>query len=137
MYPIDAFPSFWERLEQAIIDGRIISPDIVLDELKKQDDDIYNWCKDKNRDLFYPLYQDIQARQKKIINLFPRLTNLTKQRSLADPWVIALAEFKQCPVVSMEQPGSPQKPRIPDVCKALGIKYFNIIDFIREVGWRF
>lgn len=115
---------------------QLIAPEIVLTELARQDDEIYAWAKEHSV-LFVPLDAELQLAQAKIVNSFPRLTMQVKSRSLADPWVIALAKVKQCPVVSMENPGSDSRPRIPDVCQHLGVGHLNIIDLIRAMGWKF
>lgn len=136
LYPPDSFPSFWEKLDEAIDYGQFITPAIVLDELKRKDDDIYEWAR-RHQGFFIPLGAELQSVQTDIINRFPRLTMQVKNRSLADPWVIALAQIKQCPVVSMENPGSNNKPRIPDVCRHLGIGHIYVVDLIRDLGWKF
>jgi len=136
LYPPDTFPTFWEKLDEAIDEEILIAPVIVLTELEKKDDDIYKWAKERHS-LFRPLDADLQQIQTEIVNRFPRLTIQVKNRSLADPWVIALAQFTQCPVVSMENPGSDSRPRIPDVCGQLGIGHINVVELIRALEWRF
>jgi len=136
LYPPDSFPTFWEYFDDAIVNNIFVAPEIVLEELKAQDDDIYKWAKNHN-ELFVPLDTDLQMVQAGIVNQFPRLTMPVKHRSLADPWVIALAIINQCPVVSMENPGSDSKPRIPDVCRHIGVEHIYIVDLIRAMGWKF
>jgi len=136
LYPPDSFPTFWEYFDSAIDNGHIIAPMIVLEELKAQDDEIYEWARGHN-DLFVPLDADLQITQAEIVNQFQRLTMPVKGRSLADPWVIALAVLRQCPVVSMEKPGSDSRPKIPDVCRHLGVGHISVVDLIRAMGWKF
>jgi len=136
LYPPDSFPTFWEYFDEAIANGYFIAPMIVLEELKAQDDEIYEWARGHNG-LFVPLNADLQITQAEIVNQFPRLTMPVKRRSLADPWVIALAIQRQCPVVSMENPGSDSRPRIPDVCRHLGVGHIYVVDLIRAMGWKF
>lgn len=136
LYPPDSFPSFWKRLDEGIANQCIIAPEIVIAELSRQDDDLFDWAKQRPQ-MFAPLDADVQLSQKAIVNQFPRLTMQQKNRSLADPWVIALAQLKQCPVVSMEDPGSDSRPRIPDVCRHLGIGHLYVVDLIRAMGWKF
>ena len=33
--------------------------------------------------------------------------------------------------------GNLDKPRIPDVCDALGVRWLNLIGFVRAQGWSF
>ncbi|MCB0310298.1 MAG: DUF4411 family protein [Bdellovibrionales bacterium] len=138
LYPPDSFSSFWEKLEAGIVNNNLIAPEIVLEELSRQDDELFEWFKKEQRhQLFVPFDADIQQVQADIINNFPRLTMQQKNRSLADPWVIALAQIKQCPVVSMENPGSDAKPKIPNVCNHLGIGHIDVVGLIRAMGWKF
>jgi hypothetical protein len=60
-----------------------------------------------------------------------------KNRSVGDPWVIALAQARGLTVVTGEKAtGSLLKPKIPDVCKDLGVSCIEIVDFFRKQGWR-
>jgi len=59
-------------------------------------------------------------------------------RNAADPFVIGLARVHGATVVSKETPsGNLDKPRIPDVCEALGVDCLNIIGFVRQQDWSF
>lgn len=135
-YQRAAFPSFWRKMEDAIGQGVLISPEIVLDELRRKDDDLYAWAKTQSG-MFVPLDEDLQRVHTEIINRFPRLVSLTRLRSLCDPWVIALAYLHQCPVVTMENPNGDNKPRIPDVCRHMGLKAIMAFDLIEALGWTF
>lgn len=137
LYPQDSFPTFWNKMEEAIETGSIISPEIVLEELKRQDDDLFAWARARQDSLFCPLDIDLQIAQTDIVNKFPKLTQQLRNRSLADPWVVALAQLKGCPVVSMENHGSEKKPKIPDVCFTLGVGHMPVVEFIRTMKWRF
>ena len=87
LYPPDLFPSFWEKLDEAIVNGCFTSPEIVLEELEEKDDKVYAWAKKRADHLFVPLDTELQRVQAEIVNTFPRLTSPLKGRSLADPWV--------------------------------------------------
>lgn len=134
-YRPGSFPKFWVNMETAIEDGVLISPMIVSEELKRKADELHEWS-DKHPKLFQPLSEEVQKAQETIVNTYP-LVNLTKGRSTCDPWVIALAQINGCPVVTQEQFGSDQKPRIPDVCKSLGIGCMDVADLIEALGWTF
>jgi hypothetical protein len=124
-------------MEEAVADGQIIAPMFVLDELKrKEGDHLYSWA-ESQMSMFYPLEADLQLAQKTIVNRFPRLISEAKNRSLCDPWVIALGQIKQCAVISEENHGGNNTPKIPDVCDELGIKSKKVADLIEELGWRF
>jgi len=124
-------------MEDAIASGQIIAPMFVLDELKrKEGDQLYIWAENKIS-MFYPMEAKLQLAQKAIVNRYPRLISEAKNRSLCDPWVIALAQINQCPVVSEENRGGNRTPKIPDVCDELRIKCMKIADLIEELDWKF
>lgn len=135
-YPPDLFPKLWENFEALISEKRLIASEEVLVELEKKDDEIYKWA--KKQKMFYPLTTEIQLISSQILNKFPRLIDSRKERSQADPFVIALAKNRNCLVVTGEKnPGTEDRPRIPIVCKAFGITQINIVQLIRAEGWRF
>lgn len=60
------------------------------------------------------------------------------RRSAADPFVIALAMVNNGTVVTQETAtGHIEKPRIPDVCDALGVPWLTLMGFIEAQGWTF
>jgi hypothetical protein len=109
---------------------------LVLEELKRKDDEVYAWTADV-RNCFIPLHPELQTAQEAIVNQFPKLINQAKKRSLCDPWVIALAQLRACPVVTYEDIGGTKRPRIPDVCHQLSIACISVGDLIEEMGWAF
>ena len=59
------------------------------------------------------------------------------KRSGGDPFVIALAMVKSGTVVTEEKPaGNIAKPRIPDVCDALGVHCLTPKEYIEAQGGR-
>jgi hypothetical protein len=72
-------------------------------------------------------------------SLWKKLENSisSKNRSMCDPWVIALAQLQGCKVVTEESRGSEKRPKIQDVCDALGINCLRIADLIEELNWSF
>lgn len=137
LYRPSSFPTFWKRMEEAIAYGQIIAPMFVLDELKrKEGDQLYAWA-ESHIPMFYPMEAELQLVQKAIVNRYPRLISEAKNRSLCDPWVIALAQINQCAIVSEENRGGNNTPKIPDVCDELRIKCLKVADLIEELGWKF
>jgi MinD superfamily P-loop ATPase len=54
------------------------------------------------------------------------------------PFVIGLARVHRATVVTEETPsGNLDKPRIPNVCEAMGLGWLNVIGFVRQQGWSF
>ena len=135
-YRYSSFPSFWKKMENSIDEDIMIAPDMVLLELKRKEDSLYEWAKNQEK-LFVPLSTEIQEIQTNIINKYPKLIDSSKNRSMCDPWVIALAQLQGCKVVTEESRGSEKRPKIPDVCDALGIDCLRIADLIEELNWSF
>lgn len=123
-------------MENSIREGVLIAPEIVLDELKRKEDDLYKWAMNQKK-LFIPLLVEIQLIHIDIINTYPKLIDSSKNRSMCDPWVISLAKHNECKVVTEESRGNEKRPKIPDVCDSLGIKCLRIADLIEELNWTF
>ena len=108
-------------------------PEDVLLELERQDDDVFAWA--KRHVTFVQLEDEIQASATEILARFPQLVNTRRSRSVADSFVIALARVQGLTVVTAERPsGSPQKPRIPDVCAGQGVKCVPLLGMFKELG---
>ena len=135
-YRYASFPSFWQKMADSINEGILIAPDMVLLELKRKEDSLYEWAKNQEQ-LFLPLSAEIQEVHTGIINEFPKLIDSSKNRSMCDPWVIALAQLQGGSVVTEESRGSEKRPKIPDVCDKLDIKCLRIADLIEELNWSF
>lgn len=137
-YPPDIFPPVWERFDALITSGAARASDEVLRELKKKEgDETYTWCAARPA-LFLPLDGKIQKAVTEILAAHPRLVESGGKRSAADPFVIAVARVHKCAVVTGESAsGKINKPRIPDVCEALGIEVLSLLGVFRREGWTF
>jgi len=137
-YPPDVFPTVWTKFENLIASGHARATDEVLRELKKKEgDEVYKWCLGMN-DFFLPLDGEIQAAVSDVLAAHPNLVQSGGKRSAADPFVIAVARAHKCAVVTGEsRSGKLDKPRIPDVCDALGVKCYSFLELIRREGWTF
>ena len=134
-FPPDILPSAWRKIEELIDDDILVATEEVLFEIERKHDELYVWARN-NAKLFIPIDSEIQLIVKSILRNHERLLGTQKRRSGADPWVIALALQHRLTVVTKEVPtGNPNKPRIPDVCQALGVRYINWLGLFREQGW--
>jgi hypothetical protein len=137
-HPPDTHPTFWTNLEVLIKNEELRAPEEVLVELEKKDDAVYAWAYERRELLFVPLYAEVQLALKAIMREFPRIIAVHKNRSGADPWVIALAKVENRDVVTNERESNNlNKPHIPDVCREMGIRCITMHELIREQGWRF
>lgn len=136
-YPQESFPSLWEKLADLIRTGGLIAPEDVLLELKKKDDELTKWTK-RQTGLFQPLDEPTQRALREVMDAFPRLVNTQKDRSTADPVVVALARVRGFAVVTGEKAsGTEERPRIPNVCDHFEIRHINLPGLIRENRWTF
>ena len=137
-YPPDVIPGLWEKLEELIDKGDLIATEEVLIELKKKEGDVaYKWAK-KHDQMFIPIDSKIQIEVTKILGSHRKLIDTRKNRSAADPFVIALAIVENCKVVTGERPTtSLTRPHIPDVCRAMNVPWIDLVQLCREQGWTF
>lgn len=138
-YSPQSIRRFWDNLEGLGKSGIATIPDAALFELQVIDDDLYRWCKQRENIMVTPSSPEIQAIVKAISTSYPNLRNAGPPgKNFADPVVIALAEHKKCAVVTHEKmTGNLNGPRIPDVCKARGIRVMQIHHLVLEEGWKF
>lgn len=132
-YPPDLFGGLWDRIERAVALGTILVQDEVVRDLSRKDDMVYHWVKDHTC-MHVPLDLEIQAAAGRIMDQFPNLVDIERQRSVSDPFVIALAQVRGIAVVTSEiEQGN--RPKIPHVCRSLGIDCVGSLDFFRQQGW--
>jgi hypothetical protein len=135
-YPPDLFQPLWQKVGDLVEGGKLIATEEVFVELGKKDDEVYSWAR-QHRYMFVPLDEEIQRAVSAILRSHPRLLDNRNNRSGADPFVIALARIAGCTVVTYETPSnSSSRPRIPDVCSAMNIRWINVLQMLREQGWR-
>lgn len=139
LLPPAVFRSLWSNIEAMIVDSQIRCVDVVRDELGRKDDDACTWARAQSG-LFLPLTPDIQVRTSQVLAAHPKLTGIGGGRNTADPFVIGLAMTRAADgVVVTEETlsGNITKPRIPDVCEALGVRWLSLVRFVSEQGWSF
>jgi hypothetical protein len=137
-YPIQVFPSLWNRLSDCASDGTIISPDEVYREIQKHRDPLYQWVKDRKR-LFQPVDAPLAQALAEIMQVEHFARMVETGRNAADPWVVALARVTGRTVVTEEGwSANPVKnPKIPNVCEHFNVRWIPFVDFLRETGWSF
>lgn len=134
-YPMDIMPGLWDKIEEAVQDETLISPDEVLREIERKDDTLHKWA--KSQKMFYPLDEEVQQRASSILAQFPKIVKAGSTRNQGDVFVIALAMNTNSEVVTGEGPGSLNDPKIPFVCSQLNINCIKMPDLIRAKGWVF
>lgn len=129
------FQFVWNGFDALIDEGRLRASMEVYLELEKKDDELFAWCKERKDKLFVEIDDDVQQSVAEIMKDHPRLVDTAKGRSAADPFVIALAETNDPPMIVLteEKPG---KVKIPDVCDARSVMWKNLADMIEAEDWK-
>jgi hypothetical protein len=120
-------------------EGRICAPDEVLFELKRGGDDVYNWALNVST-MFIEPTPDIQQVVASIVKQYPEFVpEISKDGVWADPYVIATAKILDAIVVTGEKPVGPnaRRPKIPNVCIGLSVKWIDFLQLIRLEEWHF
>ena len=133
-YPLEVFPSVWRKVEELISEQLVCSVEEVYIEIIEQDDALSDWGK-KKRHIFLPIDEEIQQKVIEILQTHSNLLDLRRNRSGADPFLIAVAVVHECAVVTEEKPsGGPERSKIPDVCKAYQIECITLLEMLRREG---
>jgi hypothetical protein len=134
-YPIEHFPPL-NRVDGLITAGRLTAPVEVLRETGRRSDELHAWL-NARKEMFRELEDAIQVEAAKVLQQFPRLVGERRLRTSADPFVIALARVAQMQIVTEEKSSSNlQRPNIPDVCTALGMRpCMGLLELIRAERW--
>ena len=137
-YPPEVFPGLWTDVGALIEEGRLISSEMVYEELKKKDDqDAFAWAED-HKVMFVLIDTEIQLEVRSILEEHQKLVKAEKHRSSADAFVIALARVENGVVVTSEKRrGNLDRPMIPDVCDYLGIETIGFLEILRRERWRY
>jgi hypothetical protein len=117
------FPTVWERIAEAMEDGRIMSPREVYNELQSKDDDVAAWAHDRVA-LFVDPSEQVQREVGPIQASFPN----PGVRDKADPFVIAEAKVRGFTVITYEGTNAITGARtkrwgekMPGICERLAI----------------
>ncbi len=135
-------PDYWQILNELGVNGRLFIPQSVADEIFRTEDDLAEWLK-QSKIPIDKIKEDVTLCLKEIYSRHPShvlLVDNTKQRSLADPWVIAHALSRQACVVTKEEKvtaANTTKIKIPNVCDNMQIRWINDFQLIDELGLKF
>lgn len=114
----------------------LISQEEVLVELEAGGDDVYDWVKQFEH-IFVPSSDtSLQISLKDMLKLCPELVPvLSTTKTIADPYVIALAKIHSGTLVHGEKKQS--ATAIPTICKKLGVANITFLQFIQSQGWKY
>jgi hypothetical protein len=140
-YP-DRFPSFWEKFNASVLEGKIIAVREVLRELDiiANKTHLREWIERNKRIFLKPDSEEMMFVNE--IFAVPHFQYLVTQKQrlkgtpVADPFVIAAAKVKQGCVVTKEAKKQ-NAARIPNVCEYFAIDCTNLEGFMEREHWSF
>jgi len=115
---------------------------LVYEEITRTEDDLSEWLKSSK----IPIRRidgEVTQYLQEIYSAHPDHRNLvdnTKQRSLADPWVIAHAMKEKAVVVTKEEKVTAvntKRIKIPNVCENMSVSWINDFQLIGDLGLKF
>lgn len=144
-YPMDVFPSFWEKVKELAVSGKILSLDKVKDELFKHDDELKTWCEANLPESFFQEAAGAIDEYSKVVRwAYSKLDKPYSQSALdvfldadeADAWLVAYASKHNLPLVTNEvsAPDSKKSIKIPDACAPFGVRAIQPMDLFRGLG---
>jgi len=136
------FPSLWNRFDDLISEGNIVSVREVYNEITSYyaKTSLVRWVKD-HRGLFTePSIEELEFVSKifaiKHFQSMIRKKEILNGKPVADPFVIARAKAQDVLIVTQEQLRE-NGAKIPNVCKHFGISYTNLEGFMEREKWKF
>lgn len=132
-YAPDLTPGYWRDLSRLVSDRKVIVSEEVREELERIEDSLRDWAR-LNIAVWHPLSDPVQDVVTNIMATWGKLVDSRKDRSRADPFVIATAKVTGSVVVTGEQHGTEKKPQIPFVCEHLDVPWLDVYAFVREAG---
>jgi uncharacterized protein DUF4411 len=135
------FRSLWERFDELVEGGDILSTREVAREIEDGGPEtLRDWAK-KNAHIFtIPTAAEAHF-VARIYAVSHFQQNIEAQKLLyggrnADPFVIAKAAVDKSTVVTMEQL-KPNAVKIPNICQHFKIRCLSLQEFMEEQGWEF
>jgi len=136
-YPADMFPNVWDKLSQLAQDGIIGSSSEVYRELSAQESDVVFAWANSQKHIFLPPIAAIQQNVTDILKTHGNLLDVKKQKSGADPFVLATAMQYHCAVVSEERQAelNSRVTRLPNACHAYDVQCISLLEMLRQQGF--
>jgi hypothetical protein len=140
-YYYERFPSFWERFNELMLAGEVVSAREVRNEIKNWGEEtLAKWA--ENNPIFFedPTIEEMQFVSEIFkVKHFQQLignTQRLKGSPVADPFIIAKAKVNDGIVVTMEK-YKENSAKIPNICRHFDIRCMNLEEFMIEKDWKF
>ncbi len=147
-YPLDIAVSFWNKVKLLAAAGKIISIDKVKREIFGKNDALEAWCIENLPNDFFKDTTSVMQSYNTVVTWAldtPRYSQAALNEFLsadeADAFIVAFAldNLGNRVVVTQEKsrPEMKRKVKIPEACDAVGIRYVDTIEMLRELGETF
>ncbi len=135
-------PTYWDILSVIGQQNKLFLPEMVYEEITRTEDDLSKWLKSSQIPIL-KIDEDVTICLQSIYSANPKhkyLVDNTKQRSLADPWVIAHAMKEKAIIVTKEEKVTAlnsNRIKIPNVCDNMNLEWINDFQLVKELGLLF
>ncbi len=147
-YPHRILPDLWMQLEELFKKKRILSHDMVYEEIVPDSGskDMLSKLITKYKSSFYSITNRQGQLALEILANFPRLIDPRSKKDEADPWVIALVIEKmkgvnlfgkESDIVIVSAESEKSDTKIPAVCKHYDVRHMNLFEFFENNNWQF
>jgi len=145
-YPLDVALSFWNKVKQLALDGKIVSIDKVQKEIYDKNDALEEWCTNNLPETFFKdtsesllAYANVASwAVSKSNHYMPKALNEFLDADEADAFLIAYALMDSSDriIVTQEvsQPEIKRKIKIPEACNDLNVTFINVMDMFRQLN---
>ena len=142
-YYNDQFPSLWEKINDEVKSGKIISVKEVFNEIESYgpETELKQWVR-KNKKIFQPMTEQESQTVSGIFTKHKRFQDMINKkiraqgRPVADPFIVAKAMHIEGAVVS-EETFQKDGVKIPNLCQVKEIPCLKLEKFMKKKGWRF
>lgn len=139
-YP-SRFPSLWQKFDELVGAGKIISVREVANEITQRDDRLAEWTKQHSEIFPVSTAAELQI-VREIFDIHHFQANIRKQQRLqgkavADPFVIAKAKVLENGCVITQETFKKNAAKIPNICRKFNVDYYNLEEFMERESWEF
>ena len=137
--PIDLNKNFWTKLEESLQNGAWVLLDVVVDEIRYDNDGLKKWCEIQKKKGLLKSIEDAHKNRAVEINNSYKMIDETTGKSTIDTYLIAYAEANQLVVLSREslRANDSDLYRVPDVCKKLNLRVIKRPkEFLGAIGFK-
>ncbi|HEY4963563.1 MAG TPA: DUF4411 family protein [Candidatus Saccharimonadales bacterium] len=134
----------WDKLDELLTSGKIISHRYVYEEIvsaSKDPDKVSAWLAPKKE--YFPLETPEQvAYMIEVVQKYPKLVKPENEKEDADPWLVALAidnnkSENEKEFILVTQENQNKTTNLPAACKNFGIMTISLKQFLEEVSISF